>query len=132
VTKKDVVEGMKLDAGAMPYEIVDLSEVWVLADVYESDLEHVAIGMPAALTLKAFPHRAFEGKVSFIDPLLDPATRTVKVRLVFPNATGELRANFLIDSESRLRAALAAFERTSSSAAEERAAVAGPVADASR
>jgi Cu(I)/Ag(I) efflux system membrane fusion protein len=38
VTRKDVVEGMKLDAGAMPYEIVDLSTVWVLADVYESEL----------------------------------------------------------------------------------------------
>ncbi len=91
VTKKDVVEGMKLDAGAMPYEIVDLSEVWVLADVYESELEHVVVGMPASLTLKAFPNRAFEGRVSFIDPLLDPKTRTVKVRLVFSNPTGELR-----------------------------------------
>jgi Cu(I)/Ag(I) efflux system membrane fusion protein len=91
VTKKDVVEGMKLDAGAMPYEIVDLSEVWVLADVYESELKHVAVGMPASLTLKAFPNRSFEGRASFIDPFLDPKTRTVKVRLVFPNPTGELK-----------------------------------------
>lgn len=91
VTKKDVVEGMKLDAGAMPYEIVDLSEVWVLADVYESELQHVGLGMPASLTLKAFPNRSFEGRASFIDPFLDPKTRTVKVRLVFPNPTGELR-----------------------------------------
>ena len=72
VTKKDVVAGMKLDAGAMPYEIVDLSQVWVLADVYESELRHVKVGMPATLTLRAFPDRPFKGKVSFIDPLLDP------------------------------------------------------------
>jgi Cu(I)/Ag(I) efflux system membrane fusion protein len=91
VVKKDVVEGMKLDAGAMPYEIVDLSQVWVLADVYESELRHVKVGMPAALTLNAFPDRPFKGKVSFVDPLLDPKTRTVKVRLAFPNPTGELR-----------------------------------------
>ena len=91
VTKKDVVEGMKLDAGAMPYEIVDLSSVWVLADVYESELRFVKTGIAATLTLKAFPGRTFEGKVVFIDPLLDPQTRTVKVRLTFPNPTGELR-----------------------------------------
>jgi Cu(I)/Ag(I) efflux system membrane fusion protein len=91
VTKKDVVEGMKLDAGAMPYEIVDLSSVWVLADIYESELRFVHEGMGATLRLNAFPNREFKGQVMFIDPLLDPATRTVKVRLTFENRTGELR-----------------------------------------
>ena len=91
VTKKDVVEGMKLDAGAMPYEIVDLSSVWVLADIYESELRFVEEGMGATLRLNAFPNREFKGQVMFIDPLLDPQTRTVKVRLAFQNRTGELR-----------------------------------------
>jgi Cu(I)/Ag(I) efflux system membrane fusion protein len=91
VTRKDVVEGMKLDAGAMPYEIVDLSVVWVLADVYESELRLVKEGMAASLTLAAFPNREFKGKVVFLDPLLDPQTRTVKVRITVPNPTGELR-----------------------------------------
>jgi Cu(I)/Ag(I) efflux system membrane fusion protein len=91
VTKKDVVEGMRLDAGAMPYEIVDLSQVWVLADVYEGELRHVKVGMSATLTLNAYPNRVFKGRVQFIDPLLDPKTRTVKVRLAFPNSTGELK-----------------------------------------
>jgi Cu(I)/Ag(I) efflux system membrane fusion protein len=97
VTKKDVVEGMKLDAGAMPYEIVDLSQVWVLADVYENELRHVKVGMPATLTLNAYPNRAFRGRVEFIDPLLDPKTRTVKVRLAFPNPTGELKPEMFGD-----------------------------------
>jgi Cu(I)/Ag(I) efflux system membrane fusion protein len=91
VTRKEVVEGMKLDAGAMPYEIVDLSEVWVLADVYESELARVHVGMPASFALKAFPGRNFEGHVAFVDPLLDPGTRTVKVRLSVENPHGELR-----------------------------------------
>ncbi|HUL58272.1 MAG TPA: efflux RND transporter periplasmic adaptor subunit [Anaeromyxobacteraceae bacterium] len=91
VTKKDVVDGMKLDAGAMPYELVDLSAVWVLADVYESELRFVRLGMPATLTLNAYPDRPFRGKVVFVDPLLDPKSRTVKVRLEFPNPGGELR-----------------------------------------
>jgi len=91
VTKKDIVEGMKLEAGAMPYEIVDLSSVWVLADIYEGELQHVKVGMPASLTLNAFPNHEFKGRVLFMDPLLDPQTRTVKVRLAFPNPSGDLR-----------------------------------------
>jgi Cu(I)/Ag(I) efflux system membrane fusion protein len=75
----------------MPYEIVDLSSVWVLADVYESELRLVKRNMAATLRLNAFPDREFKGKVVFIDPFLDPKTRTVKVRLTFPNPTGELR-----------------------------------------
>jgi membrane fusion protein, copper/silver efflux system len=91
VVKKDVVDGMQLEAGAMPYEIVDLSTVWVLADVYEGELHKVAVGMPARLTLKAFPRRSFDGVVAFIDPVLDSKTRTVKVRMSFANPTGDMR-----------------------------------------
>lgn len=91
VTKKDVVEGMKLEAGAMPYEIVDLSSVWVVADVYEAEIRQVTIGTPATLTLTAYPGRSFTGTVAFIAPMLDPQTRTVKVRLSFPNPAGDLR-----------------------------------------
>jgi Cu(I)/Ag(I) efflux system membrane fusion protein len=91
VTKKDVVDGMRLEIGAMPYEIADLSSVWVLAEVYESELRNLSVGMPATMQLNAFPNRDFRGTVLFIDPLLDPKTRTVKVRLAFPNPTGDLR-----------------------------------------
>jgi membrane fusion protein, copper/silver efflux system len=91
VTKKDVVMGHRLQEGDMPYEITDLKEVWVLADAYESDLGRLKLGMTATLSLQAFPNRTFKGKVIFIDPLLDPKTRTAKVRLAFPNPTGELR-----------------------------------------
>jgi Cu(I)/Ag(I) efflux system membrane fusion protein len=91
LTKKDVVPGMRVNAGDMPFEIVDLSRVWVLADAYESDLRQVKAGMTAKLTLKAFPERTFTGRVTFIDPLLDPKTRTAKVRVEFPNPSGELK-----------------------------------------
>lgn len=91
VTKKDVVEGTRLEVGSMPYEIVDLSTVWVLADVYESDLSRVEEGMTGALRLNAYPGRQSLGKIAFIDPLMDARTRTVKVRLSFANPTGELR-----------------------------------------
>jgi Cu(I)/Ag(I) efflux system membrane fusion protein len=91
VTKKDIVMGAWIEAGAMPYEITDLSTVWVLADVYESELSNVKVGMPAELTLASFPNRVFKGKVIFIDPLLGKETRTAKVRLEFPNPKGELK-----------------------------------------
>ncbi|HET9037982.1 MAG TPA: efflux RND transporter periplasmic adaptor subunit [Myxococcaceae bacterium] len=91
VTKKDAVMGHRVADGDAPYEITDLSQVWVLADAYESDLARVRLGTPALLTLQAFPNREFPGKVVFIDPILDPKTRTAKVRLAFPNPTGELK-----------------------------------------
>ncbi len=91
VTKKDIVMGHRLDEGDMPYEITDLSRVWVLADAYETDLSRIRLGMQATLSLQAFPGKTFTGKVIFIDPILDARTRTAKVRLEFPNPLGELR-----------------------------------------
>jgi Cu(I)/Ag(I) efflux system membrane fusion protein len=91
VTKKDIVMGHRLNEGDMPFEITDLSRVWVLADAYESDLSRIRTGIPATLTLQAFPGKVFKGKVIFIDPILDPRTRTAKVRLEFPNPKGELK-----------------------------------------
>jgi membrane fusion protein, copper/silver efflux system len=91
ITKRDAIPGMRVNAGEMPIELVDLSRVWVLADVYETELRHVKVGMSALLTLKAYPGRRFKGRVAFISPQLDPRTRTVSVRLEFPNAGGELK-----------------------------------------
>jgi len=97
VTKKDVVHGHKLSAGDMPYEITDLSQVWVLADVYESDLARTKIGMPAAFTAQGIPGKEFTGRVAFVDPVLDPKSRTVKVRLAFANPRGELKPEMFGD-----------------------------------
>ena len=91
VVKKDVVPGMKIEAGAMPYEIVDLSSIWVLADVYETELRFVKVGAPATLTLKALPGKPYQGRGVFIDPYLDAKTRTAKVRLVFANPGGNIK-----------------------------------------
>jgi len=91
VTKKDIVMGHRLNEGDMPYEITDLSRVWVLADAYETDLSRIRLGMSATLSLQAFPSKTFTGKVIFIDPILDAKTRTAKVRLEFANPKGELK-----------------------------------------
>jgi Cu(I)/Ag(I) efflux system membrane fusion protein len=91
VVKKEVVPGMKLDAGGMPYEIWDLSSVWVLADVYETDLQHVKVGAPATLGFKALPGKEYQGRIAFVDPVLDPKTRTAKVRVSLANPGAALK-----------------------------------------
>jgi Cu(I)/Ag(I) efflux system membrane fusion protein len=91
VTAKNVVEGSRIGSTDTPYEITDLNHVWVMADAYETDLKEVRVGMPATLTMQAYPNRIFKGRVDFVDPVLDPKTRTAKVHLHFPNPTGELK-----------------------------------------
>jgi Cu(I)/Ag(I) efflux system membrane fusion protein len=91
VVKKEVVPGMRIEAGGMPYEIWDLTSVWVLADVYETDLQHVKLGAPATLTFKALPGKEYQGRVAFVDPVLDPKTRTAKVRVSLANPGAVLK-----------------------------------------
>ena len=91
VTAKNVNEGSYLEPGAATYEITDLDMVWVMVDAYESDVGRVRVGMQATMTLPAYPHRVFSGKVKFVAPLLDPNSRTLKVHLHFANPTGELK-----------------------------------------
>jgi RND family efflux transporter MFP subunit len=67
------------------YTVADLSTVWVVADVYEYESAAVRLNQPATLTLPAAPGRVFRGRVSYILPQVDPATRTLKVRLAFDN-----------------------------------------------
>ena len=91
VTAKNIVQGARVTPGEAPYEITDLGEVWVMADVYESDLPRVHAGMKATLALASYPGRAFSGRVAFVDPLLDPNTRTLKAHLHFANPKRELK-----------------------------------------
>ena len=67
------------------YTVADLSTVWVMADVFEYEAADVRLGQPATLTLAYLPGRAFHGRVSYILPQVDPATRTLKVRMEFAN-----------------------------------------------
>ena len=73
------------------YTVADLSRVWVIADVFEYESVGVRIGMPAVMTLSYLPGRTFRGKVNYILPQVDAATRTIKVRIEFPNADFALK-----------------------------------------
>ncbi len=71
--------------GSNPFTISDLSDVWVICDVYENDLPTVRLGDPAEIRLNSYPDRVFKGTVSNIGAILDPNIRTAKVRIEVPN-----------------------------------------------
>ena len=102
VIHKDAVEGKYVKEGETLYRIADLSNLWVLADIYESDLSSVRKGQSVEVTTEAYPGERFTGKIAFIDPYLDPVTRTVKVRVDVPNPDLRLKpgmyGNIMISS----------------------------------
>ena len=85
VLEKDVLEGEYVGPQKTLYVIADLSTVWVQAKVYEFELSHAEIGQPATVKFPAMPGREFTGKVVFIQPVLEEATRTAQVRVELPN-----------------------------------------------
>lgn len=91
VTKREGVQGMRVTPERTLYEIADLSTVWVLADVYEYELSFVKKGQAANVAVAAYPGEIFTGKVAFIDPFLNPQTRTVRVRVELQNPDLKLK-----------------------------------------
>jgi cobalt-zinc-cadmium efflux system membrane fusion protein len=91
VTERLANVGLNVDPSTKLFAIVDLSNVWIIADVYEKDLHRIREGDRATVTMNAFPDRSLEGRVSYIDPQLNSSTRTAKVRVAVPNPTGDLR-----------------------------------------
>ena len=97
VTAKNVVEGARITPADIPYEITDLSHVWVLVDIYEAELGRAKVGMPADLTIQSAPGKTFKGRIVFVDPVMDPKTRTAKARVEFPNPKVELKPEMFGD-----------------------------------
>ena len=91
ITDKKALPNMYVQPDTMLYTIADLSDVWVLAQVFQSDAGKVKPGDPAEVTVDAYPGKVFNGRVEYILPQLDMNTRTLPVRLVFPNPGLKLR-----------------------------------------
>jgi Cu(I)/Ag(I) efflux system membrane fusion protein/cobalt-zinc-cadmium efflux system membrane fusion protein len=85
VLQKNVVEGARVRAGEDLYRIGDLSRIWVTAEVYEFDAPWIEVGQPAQMELSHEEGKVLEGKVAYIYPTLNEATRTLTVRLEFEN-----------------------------------------------
>lgn len=97
VLGKAAIEGVRVSPGQPMFEIANLDRVWVLADVYESELAMVALGTQATVTLSYLPGRSFTGNVTFITPTVDPMTRTAKVRIEVDNRDGALKPDMFAD-----------------------------------
>jgi len=97
VTGRTAYHGMKVMPADTLFDILDLSHVWVLADVYEYELPRLSVGQRATMTLSYWPGRAWNGTVTYIYPAVDEKTRTVKVRVELDNPKGELKPEMFAD-----------------------------------
>lgn len=96
VINKKVNQGDYIKQGTVLYEVADLSSLWVLFDVYESDLSFVKKGDEVEYTIQSFPGEMFKGKVSFIDPVINPKTRVAKARINISNKGGRFKPEMFV------------------------------------
>ena len=90
VVSKNINQGDYISPGTVLFDIANLSQVWAVFDAYESDLPFLKKGDKLEYTLQSLPSKTFSGTISFINPILDPVTRTAKIRVETSNPRGEL------------------------------------------
>ena len=97
VIERSANQGEVIGADKELLRIADLSTVWVQGQVYEKDLAKVVVGSGANITVDAYPGRIFRGRVSYIDPTLDPSTRTAQARIELPNPGQALKIGMYVN-----------------------------------
>lgn len=97
VLAKVALHGMRVTPADSLFDIADLSRVWVMADVYEADLSSVRLGMSATIETASAPGQKLRGRVTFISPTVEAATRTTKVRIEIENPGGRLKPDMFAD-----------------------------------
>ena len=96
VADRRIAVGDYVQRGDVLFNLVDLSRLWVLLDVYEADLANVSVGDQVRFTTTAIPERIFDAPIRFIDPLIDPQTRTATARAEISNRSGKLKPDMLV------------------------------------
>jgi Cu(I)/Ag(I) efflux system membrane fusion protein len=102
VTQKMAVQGMRVMAGEKLFDVVDLSTVWIVADIYEYELPLIKVGQTARIGLSYFPGKEFSSRVDYIYPSLANETRTAKVRFSVPNPGDELKPQMFTNVEIKI------------------------------
>jgi RND family efflux transporter MFP subunit len=107
VTISSPASGYVVDRKALPnqyvtpeteiYQLVDLSSIWAQGEIYESDAPSVSVGQEATLTTEALPNIALRGRLTFISPTVNPDTRTITVRMEFPNPGTKLKPGMFVN-----------------------------------
>jgi len=116
VVEKTALEGQYVKEGQHLYTVADLSHLWMLADVYEYEMGWIETGQKVTMTSSPFPGEIFEGRITFVDPVLHAQTRSVKVRAELDNPHGRLKPGMFVDvvfdvhlDEDRFQGMAAAF-----------------------
>jgi cobalt-zinc-cadmium efflux system membrane fusion protein len=91
VIERNATIGATVSSDSNLFKIIDISRVWIDANVFEKDLERVRGGQEVKVSVPAFPGASFSGRVILVNSVVDPDTRTVKVRTEVPNADGRLK-----------------------------------------
>jgi len=105
VIEKHAKEGDYVETGRMIYTVADLSKVWVRLDAYEADLSWIHYGQKVEFIAEAYPGEVFNGTISFVDPILNPQTRTVKLRVNADNPGGKLKPEMFVRAVVRVKPA---------------------------
>lgn len=98
VTERLANTGLNVDQTTPLFTVVDLSTVWVVVEVFEKDFARVQVGSPASIVTTAYPDRVMVGRVSYIDPQVNPDTRTAKARVEVSNTREELRLGMFAEA----------------------------------
>ena len=110
VIERLATQGSYVETGSGLYRVADLSTLWVQLDAYESDLPVLKAGQEVSLTVQALPGEIFKGRVTFVDPILDPKTRTARVRIEVKNQDRRLRPGMFVEASVRSDGAAKAAE----------------------
>jgi len=100
ITARDANVGLNVEASTKLFTVVDLSSVWITGSVFEGDFAQVGIGSETTVRTSAYPGMRVSGRVSYIDPQVDPNTRTARVRIEVANPREELRLGMFVDVET--------------------------------
>ena len=103
VIEKSVTQGEFVSPEKVLFTVADLSNLWVLIDIYEKDLTRVTKDTPVKLSVAAFPDRQFHGKIAYLADLVDEKTRTVRARVVVDNKTGSLKPGMFATVQLELK-----------------------------
>lgn len=96
VTEKLAEPGDYVERGAPLFQIADLSKVWVLFDVYESEMRNLREGSTVQFTVASLPGEEFTGKIDFVNPVVDPQSRVATARIVIENPEGKLKPGMFV------------------------------------
>ncbi len=102
VIEKLIREGDYIETGTRIYTVADLSRVWVKLEAYESDLAMIRYGQEVEFATESYPGELFHGKIAFLDPVIDPQTRTTRVRVNVDNSAGKLKPEMLVRGRVRV------------------------------